>query len=99
LLYEEAARKLPAPSAHAAERRLTELKADPQQVAAAEACRSLQWCHQQYRTAERVARVSPRRAKELFEQIVQRAPADSPVHAAARAEIERLTNETAISGS
>ena len=84
LLYEAAVRQLPAPSAQAAERRLTQLKADPQQVAAAEACRSLQWCHQQYRTAERVARVSPRRAQELFEQIVQRAPADSPVYAAAR---------------
>ena len=83
LLYEAAVRKLPAPSAQAAERRLTQLRADPQQVAAAEACRSLQWCHQQYRTAERVARVSPRRAQELFEQIVQRAPADSPVYAAA----------------
>jgi len=99
LLYEVAVRKLPAPSARAAEQRLAQLRTDPQQVAAAEACRSLQWCHQQYRTAERVARVSPQRARELFEQIVERAPADSPVHAAARAEVARLAGETITSGS
>ena len=54
-LYEEAVRLSPAPSALAAERRLAQLKADPAQVQAAEACRVMQWCHQQYRMAERVA--------------------------------------------
>ena len=90
LLYEEATRKLPAPSARAASQRLEQLKADPQQVAAAEACRNLQWCHQQYRLAERVAQVAPDRAKDLFLQIVERSPADSTIHAEAQAQLDRL---------
>jgi hypothetical protein len=90
LLYEEALRKLPAPSARAAEQRLAQLRSDPQHVAAAESCRNLQWCHQQYRLAERVARVQPERARELFTQIVERSPADTAIHADARDQLALL---------
>lgn len=90
LLYEEALRKLPAPSARAAEQRLTQLRSDPQHVAAAESCRNLQWCHQQYRLAERVARVQPERARELFAEIVERSPADTALHADARDQLALL---------
>ena len=82
--------QLPAPSAQVAQRRLEQLKADPQQVASAEACRVLQWCHLKYRTAVRVAKVKPSKAREMFEQIVQRSPADSEVHLAAKDQIRRL---------
>lgn len=94
-LYEEAVRLSPAPSALAAERRLAQLKADPAQVEAAESCRVMQWCHQQYRMAERVALVTPDRARELYAKIVERSPVDSPVHAAAQTELARL-DRTAI---
>jgi hypothetical protein len=90
LLYEEAARLSPAPSALVAERRLAELKADPAQVEAAEACRVMQWCHQQYRLAERVARVTPERARDMYAKIVERSPDGSPVRAAAQSELVRL---------
>ena len=94
-LYEEAVRLSPAPSALVAERRLAQLKADPAQVQAAAACRVMQWCHQQYRMAERVALVAPDRARELYAKIVERSPSDSPVHAAAQTELARL-DRTAI---
>jgi hypothetical protein len=90
LLYEEAARKLPAPSARAAHRRLEQLKADPENVTAAESCRNMQWCHQQYRLAERLVKDAPERAKELFAQIVQRAPADSTIYAEAQHQLDQL---------
>ena len=92
LLYEEAVRELPAPSAVAAQRRLAQLKLDPQNIADAEACRNLQWCHERYRLAERVARVEPQQARELFEQIVARAPADSKIYDEAREQITRLSD-------
>jgi hypothetical protein len=90
LLYEESLPMLPAPSARAAHQRLEQLKADPQNIVAAEACRNMQWCHQQYRLAERVAQVAPERARELFVQIVERSPADSTIHAEAQTQLDRL---------
>jgi hypothetical protein len=90
LLYEEALPMLPAPSARSAHQRLEQLKGDPQNIAAAEACRTMQWCHQQYRLAERVARVAPERARELFVRIVERSPADSTIHAEAQHQLDRL---------
>ncbi len=90
LVFEEAAKKRPAPSAIAAQQRLEELKADPRNVEAAEACRNLQWCHQQYQVAERLAQAAPDRAKELFAKIIERSPVDSRIHAEARTQIARL---------
>jgi hypothetical protein len=90
LLYEEALHMLPAPSARAAHQRLEQLKSDPQNIAAAEACRTMQWCHQQYRLAERVARVAPARARDLFAQIVERSPADTTIHVEAQNQLDRL---------
>ena len=81
---------LPAPSASSARQRLEQLKRDPQNIVAAEACRNMQWCHQQYRLAERVAQVAPERARELFVQIVERAPADSTIYAEARKQLDQL---------
>ncbi len=86
-VYEEAVRQLPAPSAQRAADRLAELQADAQQVAAAEACRNLQWCHRTFDLASRVAKVRPDRARGLFEQVVTRAPVDSKVYLAAREQI------------
>jgi hypothetical protein len=97
-LYEEALRLLPAPSARAAEQRLAHLKSDPQQVAAADACRNLQWCHERYRLASRVAKVQPKKAREMFQQIVQRAPVDSRIYQDAKSEIGRLSDGTSSSG-
>lgn len=90
LLYEEAARKSPAPSARTAAQRLAELRADPRNMIAAESCRTLQWCHQQYRLAERVASENPTRAKELFAQILERAPPDSTIHVEAKKRLDQL---------
>lgn len=90
LIYEKALGELPAPSAALAEQRLNELRTDSQQVAAAEACRTMQWCHQNYRLAMLVVRERPEKARDLFRQIVERAPADSEVHKAAQAELARL---------
>jgi hypothetical protein len=89
-LLEKAVRQLPAPSAEVAQQRLEQLKADPQIVADAETCRSLQWCHLKYRTAVRVAKAQPLKARKIFQQIVQRSPADSEVHLAAKDQILRL---------
>ncbi len=89
-VYEEGARLLPAPSGLLAADRLAEMNGDATLVAAAEACRNLQWCHKTFDLAQQVARVKPERARELFEQVVARAPADSKVHVAARQQIADL---------
>jgi hypothetical protein len=84
LLYEEAAKGLPAPSALKAQKRLAELRQDPQRVADAEACRALKWCHQKFRIAEMLTKAEPRRARELFKQIAAKAPDDSQIHVEAK---------------
>jgi hypothetical protein len=63
------------------------MEQDSQLVAAAEACRRLQECHRLYKRAEGVADANPRRARELFGQIIEQAPRDSEVYMAARKHI------------
>ncbi len=90
LAYEKAAKLLPAPSAQLARDRFAHMQQDPDIVASAKICTQLQWCHKTYRTAEQLAPVKPDRAKELFAQILDRAPADSEIYRAARRQIYEL---------
>ncbi len=71
--YKQAAELLPAPSAVLASDRFAELAKDPKVVASAAACRELKWCHQAYLRAERLLKVRPESAKEIFAEIVRRA--------------------------
>ncbi len=80
LVYQEARQAAPAPSALQAQQRLEELSADPANVAAAEACRQLRWCHERFRTAQRLVKGDPERAQELLQEIAQRSAEDSEVH-------------------
>jgi len=89
-VYRQAARLVPAPSASRAAKRLAEMAQDPKLIAAAEECRELQKCHQIYSRAERLIPVEPDRAKELFAQVVQRAPKDSEVYRAAQSHLGQL---------
>lgn len=84
LLYEKAARLAPAPSGVAAQARLDELKADPKNVAAAEECKQVQWCHRRYNLAERLSEVKPQQALEIYSEIIERAPQDSEIFKSAR---------------
>lgn len=86
-VYREAAQLAPAPSAELAQKRFDQMQQDPKVVAAAEKCRELQECHRIYKRAKMLAEARPGRAKELFAQIVDRAPADSEVYRAAQEEI------------
>jgi hypothetical protein len=86
--YKKAAEFLPAPSAVLASQRFADLAKDPQVVASAETCRELKWCHQAYLRAERLKEANPERAKELYAEIVRRAPADSEVHRAAKQQVQ-----------
>ena len=79
-VYKRAAELMPAPSAVLATNRFAELDKDPKVVASAEQCRELQWCHQAYLRAERLLELKPERAKEVFAEIVSRAPKDSEVY-------------------
>jgi hypothetical protein len=85
--YKKAAELLPAPSAVLANNRFTDLAKKPQVVASAESCRNLKWCHQAYLRAQRLLEARPERAKEIFAEIVARAPEDSEVHRAAKRRI------------
>jgi hypothetical protein len=89
-VYKRAARLVPAPSAERARARLAEMEKDPQIVASAETCRELQICHKIYNRAQKLAKVKPARAKELFAEIVGRAPEDSEVYRAAREHVEQM---------
>lgn len=82
--YKEAAELQPAPSAVLASNRFDELAKKPQVVASAESCRELKWCHQAYLRADRLLKVRPDSAKEIFAEIVRRAPEDSEVYLAAK---------------
>lgn len=86
-VYRQAARLAPAPSGQRARDRFARMEQDPQLVASAETCRELQECHKLYRRAERLTKARPGRARELFAQIVQRAPDDSEVFRAAKSQI------------
>jgi hypothetical protein len=90
LVYEEAAKLAPAPSASKARQRLEQLKQDKEAVASAESCRELQWCHNTYDKAKRLAKRKPDDARDLFAQILDKAPIDSEIYQAARFEIGRL---------
>jgi hypothetical protein len=90
LVYEEAAKRAPAPSAVVAKRRMEELLQEPEIVKATENCRNLQWCHQRFSLAERLAKVRPQRARQMFAEIVQRAPEDSEIYESARQQVDEL---------
>ena len=89
-VYREAAGLAPAPSARLAAERLAAVEADPKRMAEAKACRELQKCHQLYRVADRLVKVKPAEAKDLFAQVIARAPADSEVHRAADTRLRDL---------
>jgi hypothetical protein len=86
--YKQAAELVPAPSAVLASDRFDELSKDPDVVASAETCRELKWCHQAYLRAEQLLKVRPERAKEVFAEIVRRAPEDSEVYRAAKRQLD-----------
>lgn len=87
-VYKEAAELKPAPSASLAANRFAELTQDPRVVESAETCRALKWCHGAYLRAEQLLSARPARAKEVFAEIVARAPEDSEVYRAAKKQIE-----------
>jgi hypothetical protein len=86
-VYKQAAELVPAPSALSAKERYAELALDANVVASAEICRELKWCHQAYVRAEALRKVKPEAAKDVFAQIVARAPHDSEVYLAAKKEV------------
>lgn len=86
--YQEAKKLAPAPSALKAQERFDELKNDPEIVKSAELCKELRWCHQAFHRASLLASVNPDRAKEIFGEIVSRAPEDTEIHRAAKAEFD-----------
>jgi hypothetical protein len=90
LTYQEARKLSPAPSALKANERLNTLAADPEIVASAQRCLNLQQCHQTYRRAERLVAVRPERAAELFREVLDKAPADTEIHVAARQQLATL---------
>lgn len=90
LTYEEALKLAPAPSALKAQARFEELSGDAKLVDSAERCRNLQQCHRTYRRAERLVKVRPQRAAELFEEVLDQAPHDAEIHLAAREQLVAL---------
>jgi hypothetical protein len=91
-LYEEALQLLPAPSAIKAQDRLAEMKKDPQAVEAARNCQEVQWCLKTFERAERLAKVRKDRARELFQEVLAKAPRDSRVYADTVAMLDQLRN-------
>jgi hypothetical protein len=89
-VYQEAARLVPAPSALQARQRFDGLAADPEVIRSAQVCRELRWCHSAFERAEMLVKVKPESARDLYGEILRRAPEDSEVHRAARAEYEAL---------
>jgi len=86
-VYEKAAQLVPAPSARSAVERLGVLKKDPQVVASVSICRELEWCHRTYSKAERLLEFKPTEARQLFTEIVRRAPKTSEVYRFARGQL------------
>ena len=91
LMYEEAVTYLPAPAAHSAQERLNELKADPQNIEAAQRCLTIRECQELYARALRLEKGTRKTdlVQELFREVVDTAPEDSEVHKAA---VERLAS-------
>lgn len=89
-VYKEAAKLAPARSAGLARRRFAEMEEDPEIVASAAACRELQECHKIFSRAEKLSKLRQARARELFAQVVDRAPEDSELHRAALIHIQEM---------
>ena len=90
LVYQKAAKLAPARSAVTAAAKVALLSHDTELVAAVKKCRELQWCHKTYNQASKLAKTSPKRAKVMFAQIIDRSPRSSKVHIAARSEFVKL---------
>jgi len=91
-VYRDAARLNPAPSALQARERFNTLAKDPETVRAAEICRELRWCHKAFQHAEMLAKVTPEKARRVYGEILDRAPEDSEIYRAARAEYDALAS-------
>lgn len=89
-VYQESARLAPAPSGLQARERFDALAADPETIRAAETCRELRWCHIAFQRAEMLVKVKPENARRVYGEILSRAPEDSEIYRAARAEYEAL---------
>jgi hypothetical protein len=89
-VYQEAARLAPAPSGLQARERFDALAADPETIRAAATCRELRWCHSAFERAEMLVKVKPENARRVYGEILSRAPEDSEIYRAARAEYEAL---------
>ena len=87
LVYEQAAKLAPAPSAEQAKARMSELLADKEVATATKLCRNLQRCHANFRQAELNRNTRPERAREYYLEILQLAPADTPIYQAARQQL------------
>ncbi len=92
-VYRQAVQLAPAPSAAKAKARLEIVEKVPHIEALAAACREMQRCHQIYARAERALPVNPDRARELFAEVVQRAPAESEVCRAAQRHLDEATRQ------
>jgi hypothetical protein len=90
IVYQQGAAQAPAPSARLARERLTELKANPAVVAAAQRCQLLQRCHETYRKAQVAIEANPERARQYLREIVESAPSDSKIYQDARMQIAML---------
>ncbi|MCR4413763.1 MAG: hypothetical protein NUV77_15190 [Thermoguttaceae bacterium] len=88
--YQAASGLVPAPSAIDARQRLDEMGKDARLVAEAEACRNVRWCLAQFERASKLERTWPRKAKEIYEEIVRRAPRDSGVFSSAKKQYDAL---------
>lgn len=86
-VYQQAGEVAHAPSGRLAAERYEVLSQNPQVVAEAKACAEMQWCQTTYDRAVRTAPIDPKQARQLFKEIVERAPTDSPVWQAAREQL------------
>jgi len=78
--YAVAAQLAPAPSAQKAAARLEEMSQDPKIAEEAEVCKNLEWCHGAFARATMLAKArKPSQARNLFAQILEKAPEDSAV--------------------
>ena len=83
-VYRQAARLALGALGRKAQARAAELEKDPQAMAAARACREMQLCHRLYNRANLLLPSNPDRAREIFAEVVQRAPKDTELYRAAK---------------
>lgn len=91
--YEKAAKLLPAPTARQAAQRLGVMREQNEGIEqSTRRCRQLRTCHQIFSRAERLAKVPNRldRAARLYEEVLAKAPSDSPIHASALKELNKI---------